>query len=130
LYRRLLKEVDGMKPVIQFVRCGNGGPAWNLSTLLRLADTANRALRYCLAAQRDEKNEFPFTAAMEWQKAAGLCAAMVPVADLCWRQWERIVQLPRQMAEPIADPLQRDARTSQHLVVAPAENQLSLLISA
>jgi hypothetical protein len=95
-----------------------------------LAGTATRALRYCLDAQRDEKNGFPFTAAMEWHRAADLFFPIAPFADLCWRKWERIVRLPRRFAEPIIDQLQRDARTSQHSVPTPAGNQPSLLISS
>ena len=119
-----------MKPVIKFDSGGDGCPAWKLRRLLARACTATLALRYCLAAQRDEKDGFPFTAAMEWHKAAVLFVSMGPLADLCWRQWERIVRLPRQMAEAIGDPLQRNARTSQHSVPAPAGNELSLLLSA
>jgi hypothetical protein len=126
----LLKEVNGMIPVTQLVSGGEGCPAWKFRTLLAAAGTATRALRYCVAAQRDEQNGFLFTAAMEWQKAAGLFVPIAPFVDLCWRQWERIVRLPRHMAEPILDQSQRDAHTSQHLVSAPARNELPLLLSA
>ena len=129
-YGCLLKEVNGMKPVIKFVSVREGCPGWKVRGLLALASTATLALRYCLAAQRDEKNRFPFTAAMEWQKAAYLYAPFAPFADLCWRQWERIVRLPRQMAEPIDDQPQRYARISQYSVPAPAGNELPLLLSA
>jgi hypothetical protein len=59
------------------------------------------AMRYCLAAQRDESNGFPLTAAMEWRKAAELLAPMALIADRCWREWERIMRLPRHLAGPI-----------------------------
>ena len=119
-----------MRPVIKFVSGGEGRPAWKVRRLLAAVGIATRAFRYCLAAQLDEKNGFPFTAAMEWQKAAYLFVPIGPFADLCWRQWERIVRLPRHMAAPISDQLQRDARTSQHTVPTPAGNELSLLIAA
>jgi hypothetical protein len=129
-YECSLKEVNGMKPVINFVDGREGLPGWKVRRLLALAGTATLALRYCMAAQRDEKSGFPFTAAMEWQKAAYLFAPMGPLADLCWRHWERIVRLPRQMAEPIGDQPQRVARISQRSLPAPAGNELSLLLSA
>jgi hypothetical protein len=120
--------VNGVKPAVKFVSDGKGSPAGKVRRLLALAGTAPLALRYCLAAQRDENNGFPFTAAMEWQKAAYLFVG--PFADLCWRQWERIVRLPRHMAAPIGDQLQRDPRTSQHTVPTPAEHELSPLLCA
>jgi hypothetical protein len=124
-----LKEVNGMNPVIKFVSGREGFPGWKVRRLLVLAGTATLAFRYCLAAQWDEKNRFPFTAAMEWQKAAYLFAPFDPFADLCWRQWERIVRLPRQMAEPISDQPQHNARTSRYSVPVPAGNELPLLLS-
>jgi hypothetical protein len=59
------------------------------------------AVRYCLAAERDEKNGFPLTAAMEWRKAAELLTLVPLAADRCWRKWERIMRLPRRLAGPI-----------------------------
>jgi len=60
-----------------------------------------RVLAKCQEARRDERNGFPFSAAMEWREAAGLCASISLLADFCWREWERIMRLPRQMAIPI-----------------------------
>src|SRR6266849_70040 len=60
-----------------------------------------RLLAKCQEARRDERNGFPFSAAMEWREAAGLCASISLLADFCWRKWERITHLPRQMATPI-----------------------------
>jgi hypothetical protein len=80
-----------------------------------------QAFQYCRAAQHDEKNGFPFTAAMEWHKAADLFALAPPLADRCWQEWERIVRLPRRLAGPLgatADvPLvsQSDSRISHKL---------------
>ena len=101
-----------------------------LRRLLAVASTTTLALRHCIAAQRDEKNGFPLTAAMEWHKAADLFVPIDPVADLCWRRWERIVQLPRQMAAPISDQPQRGARTSERMALpAQSGNEIPILIS-
>jgi hypothetical protein len=59
------------------------------------------AVRFGLAAQRDEQNGFPLTAAMEWRKAAELSDPIAPLTDRCWREWERIMRLPRRQAGPI-----------------------------
>jgi len=119
-----------MRPVIQFVSGHEGRPGWKFRRLLAMTGTATLGLRYCRAAQRDEENGFPFTAAMEWHKAAILFVPIGPFAELCWRQWERIVRLPRQMAEPIGDQPQSDERTVRHFVPPPAVNELPVLISA
>ena len=62
------------------------------------------AVRWCLVAERDEENGFPLTAAMEWRKAAELFGSGTPIADHCWREWERIMRLPRHLAGPTAPP--------------------------
>ncbi len=59
-------------------------------------------LHYRWAAQRDEKKGFPLTAAIEWRAAADLFAPITPLVERCWREWERIMRLPRRLAEPIA----------------------------
>lgn len=59
------------------------------------------AYRYCGAAKRDEHNGFPFTAAMEWRKAAEMSSWITLLANRYWREWERIMHLPRRLAEPI-----------------------------
>jgi len=59
------------------------------------------ALRYRWAEQRDEKKGYPLTAATEWREAADLFAHITPLAERCWREWERIMHLPRRLAEPI-----------------------------
>jgi hypothetical protein len=61
------------------------------------------AAKYCRAAQTEEKNGFAFTAAVEWQEAAQLLAPFPSLADHCWQQWERIMRLPRQLADPVAE---------------------------
>jgi hypothetical protein len=73
----------------------------DLSWLIMSAFRSAVAMRYCLAAQRDEKNGLPFTAALEWRKAAELVGTIGPMADRCWIEWERIMHLPRHLADPI-----------------------------
>jgi hypothetical protein len=62
-----------------------------------------KAVHYVCAAHRDQQNHFPYAAALEWRKAAELFSSNKQVAEYCWRQWERIVQLPRRLACPISD---------------------------
>ncbi len=93
--------MKGMKSAIKFER--NAGHAGRVRRLLALAAGSTMAISYCLAAQQDEKNGFPLTAAMEWRRAAELFAPISLVSERCWREWERIVQLPRRFAVPIAD---------------------------
>ena len=62
-----------------------------------------KAIHYVCAAHLDESNDFPYTAALEWRKAAELFGSNTPAAEYCWRQWERIMQLPRCLAGPISD---------------------------
>jgi hypothetical protein len=77
-----------------------------------------------MAAQRDEKNGFRFTAAMEWHKAALLFVPTSTLAELCWRKWERIVHLPRHMAEPIRDQQPSYVRASERsFAVCSSSNQ-------
>jgi hypothetical protein len=59
------------------------------------------ALRYLRAAQRDESDGLTFTAAMEWRKAAELSSCITLLSNRYWREWERIMHLPRRLAEPI-----------------------------
>ena len=61
------------------------------------------ALRLRRRARKDEKDGFHFTAAMEWRMAAESCAPNRILAGWCWREWERIMQLPRRMAAPARD---------------------------
>jgi hypothetical protein len=71
--------------------------AWWLSTIVVPA----KAFHYGCAAERDERKGFPYTAAMEWRKAAELFAPNTRAAEYSWRQWERIMHLPRRLAGPI-----------------------------
>jgi hypothetical protein len=69
-------------------------------------DWANRtilakALRCSRAAQKEERNGFKYTAAMKWRSAAELFAPYARAIEYCWREWERIMQLPRRLAGPV-----------------------------
>jgi hypothetical protein len=71
--------------------------AWWLTNVVAPA----KVFHYGRAAQRDERNGFPYTAAMEWRKAAELSVPKARAAEYCWRQWERIMHLPRLLAGPV-----------------------------
>jgi hypothetical protein len=68
---------------------------WWLRNMLVLAT----AFHYGYAARRDERNGFVYTAAMEWRHAAELFPPDTLVAGYCWTQWERIMSLPRRLAQ-------------------------------
>lgn len=54
---------------------------------------------------------------MEWRQAAELFGAKTLFAESSWRQWERIMRLPRRFAVPISD--------SHATIVAPPSEQRS-----
>ncbi len=56
---------------------------------------------YCRAAHRDEERGYPFTAALEWRRAAELFTSFTPLCSHCWQEWERIMHLPRRLAAPV-----------------------------
>ena len=78
------------------------GAAVSAVYLAYVADV-RKAVHYACAADRDERSNFPLTAAWEWRKAAELFGPYTSAAEYCWRQWERIVQLSRHLAAPICD---------------------------
>ncbi len=59
-------------------------------------------IAYGHAAQRDERDGYTITAALEWRRAAELMAPIPAAADRCWLQWERIMHLPRRLAGPVS----------------------------
>jgi len=67
----------------------------------------SQAIRYVYAAHRDERDGFLYTAASEWRHAADLFTLNNQGVEYCWRQWERIMRLPRSFAVPISDPPER-----------------------
>jgi hypothetical protein len=60
-------------------------------------------LRYACAALRDERNGYQYTAAIQWRRAAELFVLNTAPEEYCWRQWERIMRVPRKFAVPISD---------------------------
>ena len=60
-----------------------------------------RALYRSRSARREERNGFPYTAAVKWRNAAELCTPNTRAVEYCWREWERIMGLPRRLAGPI-----------------------------
>lgn len=80
-----------------------------------------RALHYGRAARRDERKGFPFTAAMEWHRAAELFLSGSFAAEYCWGQWERIVRLPRQLAGPVG--------SSRPVIVPPNSARPELVLN-
>lgn len=80
----------------------------------------------CRAAQRDEVNGYSFTAAMEWRKAAGFMALVPAASDYCWKQWERIMLLPRRLAAPIVEaPAIAQMSMCRGLEPGPATNPIA-----
>ncbi len=72
--------------------------------LLSALAVTGKALHYTCAAHKDERKGFPLTAAMEWRQAAEHFAANTVAAEYCWRQWQRIMRMPRELAGPIGVP--------------------------
>jgi hypothetical protein len=59
------------------------------------------ATEYHKRARKTEAEGLTYTAAMQLRKAAGLFDHEEWLAESCWREWERIMQLPRQLSPPI-----------------------------
>lgn len=93
------------------------GLAW--TRLLAAITGPVEVIACCRTAQRDEKNGYKFTAAMEWRKAAQHLAGIPTASEFCWKQWERIMRLPRRLANPIADDI-----TTQFVPERRAEGEL------
>jgi len=71
--------------------------AWWLSNIVIPA----KAFHYGCAARRDERDGCPYTATLEWRKAAELFASNTRAAEYSWQQLERLMHLPRRLAGPI-----------------------------
>ena len=82
------------------LRIATAGATW-ASSIGVLAS----AVYYMHAARRDEQRDFPLTAAMEWRKAAELFAPETVAADYFWRQWERVMHLPRRLAGAVGEAM-------------------------
>jgi len=69
--------------------------------ILLTAKSNQRAVAYCAAAEQDERSGFILTAALEWRLAAESYAWDAEEANRCWLNWERLMQLPRMLANAI-----------------------------
>lgn len=102
------------------------GVAWSAS-----AAAYARIYYYMRAALCDEENGFPYTAASEWRRAAELLDCDTVAADYAWRQWERIMKLPRLAARFASSQItsapedRSKARRHQHRFWASADAVLA-----
>ena len=116
--------------------CKRHSPAIAATSAWWLANIAvpDKALHYAWAAQRDERKGFPYTAAMEWRNAAELLSPGTRAAEYSWRQWERIMHLPRRLARPISVPaaltLAATSASATLSAIESASHQLSLATAA
>ena len=85
-----------------------------------------KALHLRRAAQRDERRGFRYTAAIEWRHAAELFAPSTMACEYCWRQWERIMLLPRRLAEPVGVPVTKVIPLKPALVTRPVRYQIPI----
>jgi hypothetical protein len=75
--------------------------------ILLTAQSNQRAIAYCAAAEQDERAGFLLTAAFEWRCAAECFTYDSEAADRCWLNWERLMGLPRFFARVIDDSTAR-----------------------
>jgi hypothetical protein len=85
-----------------------------------------KSVHYVCAAQRDERNGFPYTAAMEWRYAAELMGTNTSLGEYCLWQWERIMNLSSASIRfsPHADSLEQSSATR------PTMNEIPLATAA
>jgi hypothetical protein len=81
----------------------NFGGLFPQAGILLTARSNQQALAYCASAEQDERAGFVMTAAFEWRRAAESFAWDTDSADRCWRNWERLMGLPRGLAVAIGD---------------------------
>src|SRR5262249_7122417 len=108
-----------VEPGLVLLDSGRTGRTGMKANDLALAGRAilAKAFHFIRAARRDERNGFPYTAAMEWRNAAELLALNTRAVEYCWREWERIMQLPRRLAGPVSVSLNGEyQRTSSSCV--------------
>ena len=85
-----------------------------------------RALHLKRAAKRDESHGFSHTAAMEWRHAAELFAPNTLASDYCWGQWERIMRLPRRLAQPVGVAVTKVIPLNSALTTRPIIYQIPI----
>jgi hypothetical protein len=85
-----------------------------------------KSVHYVCAAQRDERNGFPYTAAMEWRHAAELMGTNTLLGEYCLWQWERIMHLSSASTSfsPAVDCLE------QSLATRPTMNEIPTATAA
>jgi hypothetical protein len=87
-----MKLLDEFGRVLRLVeRPGSDQPARVAEEKYLKAQSLSEAARF------EEQQGFPFTAAMQWREAAELFADHTDLAERCWREWERIMGLPRSL---------------------------------
>lgn len=80
------------------------------------------AVKYVRAAQKDELNRFPYTAATEWRQAGEVFGSNTLAGEYCWRQWERIMHLSRRLARPIGESRILECPAKSAVAIEPARN--------
>jgi hypothetical protein len=108
-----------MKAAVIGFESNAAGP---LRSLCAFTADSMRGVGYWRAAEEDEQDGLPFTAAQEWQRAAECFRWIAPIADRCWREWERIMHLPRNLSNPIEE--------SEQVVLAYATEDNGANVSA
>jgi hypothetical protein len=88
-----------------------------------------KSVHYVCAAQRDERNGFPYTAAMEWRHAAELMGTNTLLGEYCLWQWERIMHLSRRPAASISFSPAVDC-PEQSSATRPTMNEIPIAIAA
>jgi hypothetical protein len=96
---------------------------------LRTITVPMKAFHHRRTALRDERNGFPYSAALEWRRAAELLAPNTLGSEYCWRRWERIMHLPRRFADPIRAPVTKAVRLTPASATQP-ETTFPLPIAA
>jgi hypothetical protein len=123
-----------MRPAVISYGAKAARPVRRFRRLPEMAAGLKRGVGCWRAAERDEKNGFPFTAAMEWRKAADLFSPTPRVSDRCWQEWERIMHLPRCFARPIVEPAEVRPHYSllldSHKITKAVVNELPVAFAA
>ena len=99
-----LAQIDGTAaPGLPLSASAETGRTGTKPRDLELRWNVAKAFHCSREAQREERHGFKYTAAMKWRSAAELFAPDARAVEYCWREWERIMQLPRRLAGPAFD---------------------------